>query len=164
MYECICEASCTKCAVTYLCTVLLPTYVQCNRQPNSRPKRVTSTNPLKEASTEPRSYLLFTYNHHIYIQLHKFTYNQHPKAQSRKKAHKPLPTSWISPKTCLPSLIITQSFDHRINVFSLRDMRFLLCSLDLDVLRAQRSMGFFILITHKPTRSENPITWLFVLV
>ena len=27
-------------------------------------------------------------------------------------------------------------------------------------LRAQRIMGFFILITHKSTRSENPIKWL----
>ena len=39
---------------------------------------------------------------------------------------------------------------------SLRDLRFLLCSRDFDVLRAQRIMDFFILITHKSTRSENP--------
>ena len=45
-------------------------------------------------------------------------------------------------------------------MFSLRDLRFLFCSLDLDVLRAQRSMGFFILITHKSTRSESSITWM----
>ena len=31
-------------------------------------------------------------------------------------------------------------------MFSLRDLRFLICSFDLDVLRAQRIMGFFILI------------------
>ena len=30
-------------------------------------------------------------------------------------------------------------------MFSLCDLRFVLCSRDLDVLRAQRSMGFFIL-------------------
>ena len=30
----------------------------------------------------------------------------------------------------------------------------LLCSLDLDVLRAQRIIGFFYLIIHKSTRSE----------
>ena len=46
------------------------------------------------------------------------------------------------------------------HMFSLRDLRFVLCSRDLDVLRAQRIMGFFILITHKSTRSENQITWL----
>ena len=42
-------------------------------------------------------------------------------------------------------------------MFSLRDLRFVLCSRDLDVLRAQRIMGCFILITHKSPRSENPI-------
>ena len=31
-------------------------------------------------------------------------------------------------------------------MFSLRDLRFVLCSRDLDVLRAQRIMGFFLLI------------------
>ena len=44
-------------------------------------------------------------------------------------------------------------------MFSLRDLRFVLCSRDIDVLRAQRIMGFFSLITHKSTRSESPITW-----
>ena len=44
-------------------------------------------------------------------------------------------------------------------MFSLRDLHFVLCSRDLDVLRAQRIMGFFILITHKSTSSEHPITW-----
>ena len=39
-------------------------------------------------------------------------------------------------------------------MLSLRDLRFVLCSRDLDVLRAQRIIGFFILITHKPTGSE----------
>ena len=34
-------------------------------------------------------------------------------------------------------------------MFSLSYLRFFLCSLDLDVLRVQRIMGFFILITHK---------------
>ena len=35
------------------------------------------------------------------------------------------------------------------------------CSRDLDVLRAQRIMGFCILITHKSTKSENQITWMY---
>ena len=39
-------------------------------------------------------------------------------------------------------------------ILSLCDLRFLLCSLDLDVLGAQRIIGFFILITHKSTRSQ----------
>ena len=43
--------------------------------------------------------------------------------------------------------------------FSLRDLHFLLCSLELDKLWVQRIMGFFILITHKLTRSDNLITW-----
>ena len=44
-------------------------------------------------------------------------------------------------------------------MFSLRDLRFLLCSFEPDVLRAQRIMDFFILVTHKSIRSENPVTW-----
>ena len=42
-------------------------------------------------------------------------------------------------------------------MFSLRDLRLLLSSLDLNVLRAQRIVG---LITHRSTRSEYPITRL----
>ena len=45
-------------------------------------------------------------------------------------------------------------------MFSLCDLRSVLCSRDLDVLRAQRLIGFLILITHKSTRSGNTITWL----
>ena len=44
-------------------------------------------------------------------------------------------------------------------MFLPRDLRFMLCSRDLDVQPAQRIMGFFILITHRATRSENLITW-----
>ena len=44
-------------------------------------------------------------------------------------------------------------------MFSLRDLRFVLCSRDLDVLRLQRTMGFFISLTHTSTGSYNPITW-----
>ena len=44
-------------------------------------------------------------------------------------------------------------------MFSLHDLRFVLCSLDFDVLRAQRIIGFFIFITHNSMRSEYLITW-----
>ena len=40
-------------------------------------------------------------------------------------------------------------------MFSLPGLRFVFCSRDLNVLRAQRIIGFFILITHKSTGSEN---------
>ena len=40
---------------------------------------------------------------------------------------------------------------------SLRDLCFALCSHEVDILRAQRIMGSFILITHKSTRSK--IRW-----
>ena len=40
-------------------------------------------------------------------------------------------------------------------MFSLRDLCFVLCSRDLDVLRAQRIMGIFILITHKSMGFEK---------
>ena len=45
---------------------------------------------------------------------------------------------------CRPCLIIIQScyFDCR-QTFHMLDLRLVLCSLDLDVLRVQRSMGFF---------------------
>ena len=50
-------------------------------------------------------------------------------------------------------------------MFSLRDLRFVLCSYRLDVLRAQRIIfiSFFILhvVTHKSMRKENPITWVY---
>ena len=39
-------------------------------------------------------------------------------------------------------------------MFSLLDLRFVLCSRDLDVPRAQRIMDIFVLITH-----ENAIAW-----
>ena len=42
-------------------------------------------------------------------------------------------------------------------MFSLGDLRFVLCSRDLDMLSEQRIMGLFILITHKSTRPDNPI-------
>ena len=96
------------------------------------------------------------------------------KAQSSKNGHKPLRTSWVSPKTCPPCLTIIQScyFDYRISksfacsrcVIPLRDLCFVLCSVYLDVLRAQRIMGFFILITHKSARSEiRPHVRLFAV-
>ena len=74
-----------------------------------------------------------------------------------------------SHKLSLPWLIIKKILlfwiykKQTFRMFSLCDLRFVLCSRDLDVLRAQRFMTFFILITHKSTRSENLITWQFVL-
>ena len=47
-------------------------------------------------------------------------------------------------------------------MFSLRDLRFVLCSLDLDVLRAQRIMEFLSYITHKSTRSDHVVLSVFV--
>ena len=41
------------------------------------------------------------------------------------------------------------------HMFLLHDLRFVLCSRDLDVQRAQRIIGFFSLITHKSKRSEK---------
>ena len=47
------------------------------------------------------------------------------------------------------------------HMFSLPDLCFVLCSRDLDVLSAQRMMGFLFLFlrTHKSTGPENPVTW-----
>ena len=76
-----------------------------------------------------------------------------PEKHSQGKTHKPLRTS----KKCLPCLIIVLSYyfgyGQIFRMFSLHDMRFLLCSFHLDLLlRAQRIIGFFILITHKSMR------------
>ena len=76
------------------------------------------------------------------------------KHNQDEKAHKPLRTSAM-----LKSQLFCLRNKLTFHMFSLCDLRFVLCSRDLDVLRAQRIIGFFILITHKSTRSDNPITW-----
>ena len=49
-------------------------------------------------------------------------------------------------------------------MFSLRDLRFLLCSLDLDVLRVQRIIGFFLKLNHpqinKAVGKSGHVDWL----
>ena len=90
-----------------------------------------------------------------------------PKKHSQgKKSPHTFAISWISPKMYLPSLIIIQSWllnIQTVHIRSLSDLRFVFCSLDLDVLCTQRIIGFFILITHKSTGLENLITWLACL-
>ena len=82
------------------------------------------------------------------------------KAESRKTAHIPLCTMWISQQMCQPHLLIIKScyFDYRINksFTCFRCMICIWCSVHdvLDVLRAQRiiySRLYFILTTHKST-------------
>ena len=92
--------------------------------------------------------------------------NQHPKSTVKKKPTNLCALREFLKKMCPPCLIIMQScfFDYRINkpfiiMFLLRDLFFVLCSRDLDVPRAQRIIGFFILITHNSTRLENPLIW-----
>ena len=73
---------------------------------------------------------------------------------------KPHPTSWISQtnvsamfdnnKILLLRLLVQNN--QTFHMFSLLDPRFVLRSRDLDVLGAQRIIGFVILITHKSTR------------
>ena len=76
------------------------------------------------------------------------------KAQSRRKS----PQTFAHLGHVKISVILSAD-KLTFHMFSLCDLRFVLCSRDLDVLRAQRIIGFFILITHKSTRSDNPITW-----
>ena len=73
--------------------------------------------------------------------------------------HKVAPTPIT--EMCRPCLIIIQSCHH---MFSLRDPHFVFCSRDLDVLRARRITVFFILITHKSTKSANPTTWYILMI
>ena len=90
-----------------------------------------------------------------------------PEKHSQEKKPTNLCASREFLQLCLPCLLIIQSCysDYRINnhMFSLRDLRFVLFSRDLDVLRAQRIIGFFMLITHNSTRSKNAITWLLCI-
>ena len=44
-------------------------------------------------------------------------------------------------------------------MFLLCHLSFVFCSLDLNILGAQRIMAFSILITHKSVRLENPISF-----
>ena len=74
-----------------------------------------------------------------------------------------------SPRTLAYFMNVSTMFDnHKIllfqpqnkqtfHMFLLLDLHLMLCSWDLDVLRAQSIMVFFILITHKTTRSESSI-------
>ena len=59
-------------------------------------------------------YFLFYF--HV-IRVYLLSQSASEKHSQEKKAHKPLRTSWISPKMYLPCLIITQScyFDYRMN-------------------------------------------------
>ena len=81
-------------------------------------------------------------------------------AQSRKK-----PTNLCAPRVFLQKksamLIIIQSCycDYRISKPFTCSRCVICCSRDLDVQRAQRIMGFYILVTHKSTRSDNAIMW-----
>ena len=73
--------------------------------------------------------------------------SQSASEKVKKKAHKPLRTYRIS-----------QTF----RMFSLCDLRFVLRS--LDVLRAQRIMGFFIFNTHKSTVSKSDHKYEFCTI
>ena len=87
------------------------------------------------------------------------------KAQSRKKsphtfAHLVNFSKYVSAMFDNRTILLFWLYNEQtFRMFSLRNLPFLLCSLDLDVLRAQRIIGVFILITHKSTGSQNPITW-----
>ena len=76
--------------------------------------------------------------------------NQHPKSTTKKKSPQTFAHLVNFSQMCLPCLIITQScyFDYRINkplfTWSRRSTR-------------KKDHGLFILITHKSTRSDNPI-------
>ena len=79
--------------------------------------------------------------------------------QNKKPTHLCAPHEFLPKKT---HLIIKQYIlyfwlfnKQTFHMPSLRDLRFVFCSRDLDVRRAQRIIGFFYL-THKSTRSGNP--------
>ena len=62
---------------------------------------------------------------------------------------------------CRPCWIIIQSCDFYYRISKpFTCSCFVFYSLEVTILRAQRIIAFFIFITHKSTRSEDPITWL----
>ena len=87
--------------------------------------------------------------------------NQHPKSTIKKK----------SPQTFAHLVNSSQNvsfmFDNHtillfwlqktVRLLSLRDLRFLFCSRDLDALYAQMIMGFFSLITHKVGKCDHMV-------
>ena len=117
----------------------------------------------------------------LFFDMHTMWSDQHPKIQSSKKqtnertnkqrnketkAHQPLGISWNSSKN------VSTMFDNHYTLLLfwlwnkqtfctllLRDLRYMVCSRDLDVLRPQRIMGLFVLISHKSMWSESMITW-----
>ena len=72
-----------------------------------------------------------------------------------QKFHKPLHSSQISMFDNHIILFVWLQNKQTLHTLSLLDLHFMLCSRDLDVLRAQRIIGLFSLITHKPTWSES---------
>ena len=81
------------------------------------------------------------------------------KHNQEKKAHKPLGTSWISPKNCLPCLISKHSrSDYRINfshaLAGWSAFRALFTWDRRTCTTCAKDQGLFILITHKSPRSE----------
>ena len=89
--------------------------------------------------------------------------NQHPKSTIKKI----IPQAFahlvnFSKKMCLPCLLIEQSyyFDYRINKPFVCSRCVICVSCSVRVISTYYARkGFFILITHKSTRLENPITW-----
>ena len=89
------------------------------------------------------------------------------KHNHKNKAHKPLRTSYLSPKMCLPCLIIIKScyFDIRMDK-PFPCSRCVICVsgsvLLISTFYVRKGSWAFFLITHKSTRSENPMPWLMV--
>ena len=83
------------------------------------------------------------------------------KQNQEKKAHIPLRTSWILKQMCQPCLVIIQScyFDYRINKPFAYSRRVICvsCSLDRDVRRSQRIIGFYY---PQISEAETPSRWL----
>ena len=93
--------------------------------------------------------------------------NSIQKAQPRKKAHKALCTLCISQSNVSAMfndnqiLLFLLYNKQTFSILSLRDLLFVFSSLEVNILRVQRIISFFVLFTHKSTRWEDPIRWLF---
>ena len=88
--------------------------------------------------------------------------NQQPKKHNQEKK----PTNLCTPQTNVSAMFDNHKIlfwllnkQQTFHILSLHNLLIMFCSLDLDVLRVQRIMGSFYLITHKSMGSEHLITW-----
>ena len=134
-HECARSISKTSCIRTNRNPPARPEYIQTRLKALSRGMKTDET-PITEAWRKKLGQQLY---HVIGVSLLS---QSAPGKRNQEKTHKPLrPLEFL--KKWKPCLIIIYKNKQTFHMFSLRDLRFVLCSRDLDVLRTQRIIAFF---------------------